>query len=172
VAESAPTIRVSYPSEVLPAPPRFSVDVPRGWTAHGAPSVLAMIRPAVPADGGGGPNLTINADLVPADADPMAVLQSLMRGVVRSAAGAEEVHAAQPAGSGSLRSAVGAIRIPGESAAVIQALTVLVVDAGLSGGVTYAFTIVCTWAENDRAARETLRDVQGSFTLVGSTDGR
>lgn len=161
---------VSYPSLALPAPPRFTIDIPEGWIAHGAPGVLAMVRPQLRI-GSFNPNMTINADLVPADADELVVLREVTAGVISANAGAEVVRAAEVVEHGSLRSAMSAVRIPtGDHAPVLQVLTALIVDAGLPGDITYAFMIACTWSENDAEARETLHRIQESFTLVPSGD--
>jgi hypothetical protein len=158
-----------WPGPDLPAAPRFSIDVPDGYVAHPAPGILAMVEPVtrqVPFQ----PNLTVTADLVPADADPALVLDAIVAETVAAhpgtEAGAREAVTVPGTGDiGDLRATSQHLRIAAPQGTVEQVLAVYVVPVRLPGGITYAFTVASTWLAEEHS--DVLRRIHESFRIGG-----
>ncbi|NED98041.1 hypothetical protein G1H11_22335 [Phytoactinopolyspora alkaliphila] len=165
-SDGATTVR--YPSYQLPSVPPFHIDVPEGYVAHPAPRALAVVRPASTAeDARFIPNVTVTADLVPAGADPKALLEAMV------AAQASEVAAGAAAESDTPGSASQRLCRTVDGVDVIQVATVWVLPVRYAGDVAHALTVVSSWADGAGAqVGHTLRAIHESFRVEsGQTAG-
>jgi hypothetical protein len=155
------TTTVRYPSYQLPAVPPFHIDVPDGYVAHPAPRALAVVRPSSMADGTRFiPNVTVTADLVPAGADPKALLEAMV------AAQASEVAAGAAAEADAPGSASQRLCRTVDGVDVIQVATVWVLPVSYAGDVAHALTVVSSWADGAGAqVGQTLRAIHESFRV-------
>lgn len=79
--ENPATTTVHYPSDVVPAPPEFDIDLPNGWEIGQVPGVLLASGPTS-WEGPFRPNVTVAHGLAPRDVDPL----DLARGYVEDMA--------------------------------------------------------------------------------------
>ena len=151
------TAIAQYPSQVLPAAPPFTVEVPEGFIAHAAPRAIAMVRRA-DGEAATTENLTVSADLVQSGSTPLELLGTVLAG-----------HSAQPLDppTGDASSATGIVARTVAGRPVRQRVTVHLMPTTYAGGLATAVTVVATWPEQDPHAEEVLQRIHDSFSVTG-----
>ncbi|MBO1750793.1 hypothetical protein J4G33_03150 [Actinotalea sp. BY-33] len=128
---------VEHPGPLLPGGPRFTVDLPDGWTAEPAPRALAVLRP-VAAPSTGVANLTVTADLVPVGTTAAAVLEAMLAQYPGQVA--------RPEGGEDPGRARADLTRHHEGSPVEQRVDVQLDLPELPGGLRHALTVVSTWS--------------------------